>query len=152
MDPAAESLIQPLFSAVESGDYEGTARLLESGADPNSRNRAGETPLMVSADCEHMRVAELLLQWGADVNARDDGGNSALLNAVWNNDLETTRVLLNSRADPNIINNCGFSGLESCLLYDDRVAMLELLLARGLTPNLQMRDDWSALISALRSP
>jgi len=54
------------------------AALLEHGADPNSRDPQGFTPLMPAAGPGDKEVLELLLAHKADVNAQDKNGWSAL--------------------------------------------------------------------------
>jgi len=58
--------------------------LLDSGADPNARNKPGTTPLRFAAVTEYelpdkkafREVAETLLRRGADVNAANDQGHN----------------------------------------------------------------------------
>lgn len=48
--------------------------LIDAGADVNSRNDAGRTPLHWAAETENCGVVELLLKVGADVTVEADDG------------------------------------------------------------------------------
>ena len=52
--------------------------LLEAGADPGARTRAGATPLHAVAAARHgnSEVVETLLEAGADPGARDEDGKT----------------------------------------------------------------------------
>jgi hypothetical protein len=51
--------------------------LLSAGANPNSRNTDGETPLMLAAYVGHFHGVEALLRGGADANTRNVAGETA---------------------------------------------------------------------------
>jgi ankyrin repeat protein len=63
----------PLYRTVICGHYDATMLLLEKGADPNIRNKLGETPLHQAADNSALRIAQLLLDWRADPNSTQHG-------------------------------------------------------------------------------
>lgn len=52
--------------------------LIKSGADADSKNQKGETPLMLAAQYGCGDVCKALIDGGAKVNARDKGGRTAL--------------------------------------------------------------------------
>jgi ankyrin repeat protein len=54
--------------------------LIENGADVNTKNNRGITPLMLCADyfLNNLELIKLLLQKGADVNARNNWGETVL--------------------------------------------------------------------------
>lgn len=52
--------------------------LLAAGADPEARNRAGQTALMMAALFGRLAIAERLLARGADPWLRDQAGNCAI--------------------------------------------------------------------------
>ncbi|MEI9808179.1 MAG: ankyrin repeat domain-containing protein [Bacteroidota bacterium] len=55
-------------------------QLLQKGADPNAKNKLGETAIMW---CSHdIEKTKLLLQYKADVNVKTTDGNTPLLAAV----------------------------------------------------------------------
>ena len=74
MNPA----IRSFFRAVATGDVDLVRALIAQGADVNTTNQAGQTPLMVATALRRNEVVRLLLTHGADADALDDLG----LNAV----------------------------------------------------------------------
>lgn len=56
-----------------------TEILLRFGADPNSRDEKGQTPLHLT---ESPEVARLLVKYGAKVNLRDKAGETPLMRAL----------------------------------------------------------------------
>ncbi|QOJ78899.1 ankyrin repeat domain-containing protein [Infirmifilum lucidum] len=67
-----------LLEAAARGDYGKVKELLDRGADVNTRDKYGWTPLHYAADGGHLEVARLLLDRGADVNTRDNDGRTPL--------------------------------------------------------------------------
>jgi len=65
----------PLHFALAHGLPNVAVALLEAGADPNSRNRTGQTALIVAANKGYTDVVRALLAHGADPNtaSRSDG-------------------------------------------------------------------------------
>ena len=62
----------PLYQAAFNGHNELVELLLEKGADPNIKTKAGTTALMGAAYGGHKRIAELLIAHGADVNVKGE--------------------------------------------------------------------------------
>lgn len=67
----------PLMGVAFKGHLAIADRLLAAGADPNLRNAAGQTAIMMSALFDRREVIELLLGAGADIDAVDAAGNDA---------------------------------------------------------------------------
>src|SRR2546425_11336909 len=57
-----------LLVAARQGDTAAVTRLLDDGAAVNSRNRLGDTPLMIALKNGHKGMARLALERGADGN------------------------------------------------------------------------------------
>src|SRR6266705_3687623 len=57
-----------LLAAARQGDLTAAKRLLEGGAALNSRNRLGDTPLLIALKSGHKDMARLAVERGADVN------------------------------------------------------------------------------------
>jgi|GEM_PF-2329022 len=72
--------------------------LMEKGANIDSRDGLGETPLMHAAHCGKHEICVLLVENGADVNATNNGGCTALMYAAKANDIAGCKVLLEKGA------------------------------------------------------
>lgn len=95
--------LSPLAIACGNGNAAIVRKLLEAGADPNSADPNGDTPLMIAARTEGgAEVVKALLERGAAVNARDKiAEETALMRAVRANQTESVRLLLAASADVN---------------------------------------------------
>lgn len=71
------SRMQPVHSAVESGNVGVVEALVRTGADVDARQAGGLTPLMVAASQGATTVAERLLAAGARRRLHDDEGRTA---------------------------------------------------------------------------
>lgn len=105
VDAAAED---SLFAAVRSKDLKALAAMVERGVDVNTRNEAGQTPMMVAAtqSGSEKLIDQLVLQ-GADIRARDTGGMTALMHAARKGELQNAEQLLQLGIDPDIKDNSG---------------------------------------------
>ncbi|KAF3332313.1 putative E3 ubiquitin-protein ligase XBOS33 isoform X1 [Carex littledalei] len=72
-------LNSPLHLASARGHHEVVALLLESGADPNSRNIYGQTPLMQACRIGHWQVVQRLLVFRSNVDKVEGLGNKTAL-------------------------------------------------------------------------
>ena len=87
------------FEKASVGDVAGC---LKEGADPNTRDKYGLTPLHRAARNSAPPLIKALLDPGADVNARDKNGATPLHFAVGSgNTLAVAQVLLDAGADPS---------------------------------------------------
>jgi ankyrin repeat protein len=119
--------------------------LLKKGADPNAKNKEGETALMwCTYDPDKMK---LLVKYGADVNAIATSGNSALLvAAVGANQYETVKFLLEHGADAAVRNKRKETAMIRAAIYGDSLTLallhkhgndLNAMDSTGATPLLQ---------------
>jgi hypothetical protein len=67
-----------LIAHARTNDLDGVSRLLGSGADANTSDGFGCTPLMWAAAHQNGAMIQLLLEAGADPCARDSAGHTAL--------------------------------------------------------------------------
>jgi ankyrin repeat protein len=117
-----------LFEAVRNGDDGLVRTLIRSGADPNTRNSLGATPLMYAAAFASPDLVRLLLDSGADVNARSNSGATALMWATGNT--SNVRLLLERGAAVNAANKGGTTALQSAVLREN-IATVKVLIAGG---------------------
>jgi ankyrin repeat protein len=123
--------------------------LLKKGADPNARNKLGETPLMW---CSHdLTRSKLLLDHKADINATTNAGNTALLIAcTGDGQREMINLLLEKGADPLAKNDKGETTLMRVALFGD-TAVARILLNRGIAINVKNTDAETALAMATKT-
>ena len=77
--------------AARSGNVELVKTLLALGANPNARERAGQSALMWAAAEGHTAAIRTLLDAGAESNAKSEAGFTPFLFAVRQGHLEAAR-------------------------------------------------------------
>jgi ankyrin repeat protein len=101
--------------------------LLEAGAAPDGRNRAGQSPLLLllgarapaatpPAQRGLPELLQLLLAAGADLGAQDERGVSVLHAAAMHGQMEAAQVLLRAGADPLLGDRLGRAAHEIALM------------------------------------
>lgn len=121
--------------------------LLKGGADPNAKNRDGETALIWAVP-DKQKVA-LLLKHGADVNSAAASGNTALLVACVGADTyELVKLLMDNGADPLVRNGRKETALMRAALFGDS-ATLSLLAKAGNDLDAMDSTGLTALINAI---
>ena len=70
-----------LINAVFLRDLTKVNNLLEQGANPNFKNNAGETSLIIAAANGHLEIARLLINRNASIEAKDHQDQNALTHA-----------------------------------------------------------------------
>lgn len=83
-----------LHEAARHGDLAEVKQLIGAGADVNSRDFRGQTPLLLAVGYQHLEVAKVLLENGANVQAKDHEGTSALQLGIGNSGANSEMVQL----------------------------------------------------------
>jgi transcriptional regulator len=88
-----------LSCAASNGHLPICLLLLQKGADIESRDNYGCTPLSLASYNGHTDVVNLLLERGADMESRDNYGHTPLSGASFEGHTETVRLLLDKGAN-----------------------------------------------------
>jgi ankyrin repeat protein len=120
-----------LMYAVRFGSVETVEALQQHGADINTVDCHGTTPLIAAAgEVKRVDVIGHLLTAGADVNAVDNEGRTALVAAVDHNSVPIVQLLLNHGADIRLSDNAGYNALFTAA-GKGYVFIMDMLVKRG---------------------
>lgn len=86
--------------------------LTAKGANPNTRDKKGVSPLMLASSLGFIEGLQALLDAGARVDDANDAGETALISAVHRRDTNMMRVLLKAGANPDRADNSGRSARD----------------------------------------
>lgn len=99
--------------------------LTANGANPNIRDKNGETPLQIATYVGPVESVEALIKAGAEIDAPNAAGETPLIAAVHRRDIPMVRLLLAKGANPDRNDNSGRSARD----YVDLQTGNSLLLA-----------------------
>ncbi len=131
-----------LHTASASGDLALLRTLLAAGANPDTVDNNGCTPLITAAACEKKIIVNTLLtilKKPSQVNRQDKRGYTALTYAAVTGDLAITKRLLAHGANSKIANNEGHSPMTCAMENQHDKVMLSLL-----EHDRRFRSTWPA--------
>ncbi|VDM73802.1 unnamed protein product, partial [Strongylus vulgaris] len=144
-----------LLEATGRADAAEVERLLREGANPNSHNEDGLTPLHQCAIDDNQQIMLLLLSHGADVNAQDTEQWTPLHAAACCAHINVVKILIAHGANLLAVNADGNMPYDIC---DDETTLDAIeseMAARGITqayiddqrgaPEKAMLDDMKSL-------
>lgn len=146
-DPAANP-DSALLEAAAAGDARGAARALDAGAQIETRDDRGRTPLLLAAANDHVDVARLLVGLGADPNAQDERHESAWLATGVTGSVAMLEALLPAGPDMTIRNR--FGGI-SVIPASERghVDYVRRVVQTDIDVNHVNNLGWTALLEAV---
>ncbi|MFT6067735.1 MAG: ankyrin repeat protein [Bacteriovoracaceae bacterium] len=138
----------PLLGATHSGNIKLVSYLLDKGADPNTRNLSGMTPLSIAVSADRLDLVKLLLKHKATFNRGGDPNNqnfSILTVALSTRKMDMFNYLLKAGADPN-----GANGLPLAfsIMLKNKDA-IESLIKNGADINYPGKGGFRPLMTAV---
>jgi len=132
--------------AARNADASGMERALAAGANINSRNRLGESALVILLK-NNQDVAQSVLAAGADVNLAAVNGITPLMAAAFNGQTAMAKQLLDKGADVAPLDRLQ----KNAMTYAAGAGSTEIvvmLLAKGVDPNAVYNNNLTALMWA----
>ncbi|MEM8909861.1 MAG: ankyrin repeat domain-containing protein, partial [Bacteroidota bacterium] len=90
-----------LLRAIDDGDLEMVAFIIEKGVDVNGQTRSGWTPLLEAVDEGKLSIVQLLVDKGANVNLYNKNGWTPLMEAADEGHPQIVQLLIENGADVN---------------------------------------------------
>uniref|UniRef100_A0A8C4U500 Ribonuclease L n=1 Tax=Falco tinnunculus TaxID=100819 RepID=A0A8C4U500_FALTI len=132
----AEDLAFKLNAAVRDSNKEDVLRLLEEGADVNSKAESGWTPLQSAVQANDEDLVQLLLDKGACPHTRKDNGGTAFTKAAIAGNVNILKLLLDRGLNINDHDDNGFTAFMEAAWYGNEEA-LKFLFSKGANVNLR---------------
>jgi Notch-like protein len=147
MDKTGET---SLHLAARYARADAAKRLLDAGADANSQDNTGRTPLHAAVAADAMGVFQILLRNRAtNLNAKMHDGTSPLILAARLAIEGMVEDLINADADINAADNAGKTALHWAAAVNN-VDAVNILLAHGANRDAQDEKDETPLFLAAR--
>lgn len=144
--------VNVLREAVLNKDPESVRLLLLFGADPNSVDKNGSTPLLAATEASFLEGAKLLMKYGADSNLPAGAANMApLTTAITENKVDLVQLLLTYGGNPNLTTADGNTLLDVAISKTVPKRLVELLLVYGCDPNGKSRVGETPLFRAIEA-
>lgn len=126
-----------LYQAIDKGKINAVKILLENGAEVNSRDDNGITPLIFSfIDDNRYDIIEELIDYGAEIEAEDDKERTALSYAAsYDEEIEKFDLLFKNGADINKSDKQGRTPLFYAVKEND-LLVIRYLIEKGAIVNL----------------
>lgn len=101
--------------------------LIGKGADVNSQDRKGVTPLQLASNLGWIEGVEILVGSKARTDEANDAGETPLISAVHQRNTTLIKILLDGGADPDRADNSGRSARDYALLDGKGSTLLEAI-------------------------
>jgi ankyrin repeat protein len=146
-DPKLRKVNAILLKAAETGNIATVRNSLRDGADANTTNKDGNTPLMWAAEKGHIEIVKLLIEAKADVNAKEKDGWTALIEASAGGHLKIAAMLIEFGAEINAAKANGETALMLAA-NNGHEEFVKMLLSKGAAVNAKREDGNTALMRA----
>ena len=146
--PSKQVANRRLLAAAERGDATAAALALRAGANLETRDERGRTPLLLAASKDRIGVARLLVYLGADPNALGDQHDTPWLVTGVTGSVDMLEVLLPARPDLRIRNRFGGTSLIPAS-ERGHVAYVRRVVRTDIEVNHVNNLGWTALLEAV---
>lgn len=102
--------------------------MLGKGANPNAKDKAGNTPLIIAAELGFVDGVQLLLSRGANPNLPNAQGETPLIKAVQLRDASSARLLLAGGANPDLSDSIAGYSARDYAQQDRRAGTIQRLI------------------------
>jgi len=127
------SIYSNIFDAVENNDISGVEKFITEGADINSTDATGATPLHWAAFNDLPDLLEFLISHGANIYAHDDDGWTPM---HWAKSKKVLEFLISNGADVNTRDQFGQTPLH-LLSMESVPDIIGFLLSKGASINVK---------------
>jgi ankyrin repeat protein len=138
-----------LHRAAHNGDIAALRRLIGDGADMESRDRNGRTPLIVAAFASQEDAVAVLADAGADVNALDADRYDMVTIAAVADDIDMLKAALASGNRPDLVTSRYDGTALIAAAHLGHAEVVAVLIAAGAPLDHVNNLDWTALIEAV---
>lgn len=138
-----ELIDEQLLEAIKSDNANKCIELLNQGANVNTSDNDGATPLHYASRGGHAELCRVLLAHGADVNAKTNTHRTPLHLAIYEEYTEICLTLLAHGAEVNAMHLCGLAPLHIAAL-NERVPAFLMLLDHGADLKLKNKNGKTA--------
>jgi ankyrin repeat protein len=140
---------EQLIGAAEQGDVVAVQRLLAQGAQIDTQDAGGRTPVLAATHANQVETVRALIQAGAEVNIRDQRKDNVLLYAGAEGLLDILRLAIAAGADTRLTNRFGGTALIPASERGHVEIVRELLTHSDVDVNHVNNLGWTALLEAI---
>lgn len=144
-----QTMNQQLIQAAERGDTPTVLQLLAAGAEINSRDGAGRTPVMAATHGNQVATVQALIAAGADINLQDNRRDNPFLYAGAEGLLEILKLTIAAGANTKLTNRFGGTALIPAAERGPVAVVAELLNHTDVDVDHVNNLGWTALLEAI---
>jgi len=151
--PLSDGVI-PIIFAVEKGLTKTLEFFMKKGANPNVKDKNGDTPLLIAVKLTAARnrkidIVAKLIEGKANLNVKDKNGDTPLFIAVKSGRIDMVAKLLEGKANPNVKDKNGDTPLLIAV-KNGRIDIVARLLEGKANPNFKDKNGDTPLLIAVK--
>lgn len=132
-----------LHQAIAKKNLEYVDLLITLGANFNTQNKSGWTPLYAATFYNHAEIADILIAAGADLNISDHVGETALHCATLDDSQDVALKLITAGANLNCQDKYGCTPLHRAA-KNKKIEIVQMLITAGASINIKSNDHSTA--------